>query len=269
MKGHAAVQSPFRAMKPGLLFPLLFLATLGKEGPVFAGEHENSPASRPFAVVELFTSEGCSSCPPADDLLAEIAAEARQKGQRIFPLAFHVDYWNDLGWTDPFSDHAYSRRQHEYAQVFDPRRVYTPQMVVNGADAFVGSDRDRAHRSIRTALSRPSPVAVALKAAPVGSDTLAVTYEVSGAPTDAILNIALIERGLVTRVPRGENAGRTLRHENVVRVFRTLPVGSGTLRLPIPTAVVRQNSSLVGYVQNPQDMAVLGATETLREGVNP
>ena len=258
-------------MRLDLLLPLLALAILGLGSPELADSGKIPPAAQPFAVIELFTSEGCSSCPPADDLLAEIAAEARQKGQRIFPLAFHVDYWNDLGWPDPFSDRTYSPRQHEYAQVFDPSRVYTPQMVVNGADAFVGSDRDRAHRSIRAALSRPSPVALALKAVPVGSDTLAVSYAVSGAPTDAVLNVALVERGLVTRVLRGENAGRTLRHENVVRVFRTVSLDSatGTLRLPIPPAVVRQNSSLVGYVQTPENMAVLGAAEAPPEGVNP
>ena len=237
--------------------PLLVLLLLARGAPVFAQE---VPSAQPFALVELFTSEGYSSCPPADDLLGVIAFEARQKGQRIYPLAFHVDYWDDLGWPDPFSDRAFSRRQHTYAQVFDPSRVYTPQMIVNGTDAFVGADRERARKSIRTALSRPAPVAVALRSVTWGADSLTVEYEVSGAPSGALLHIALVERGLVTRVPRGENAGRTLRHENVVRAFETVPGGGrGRVALRPPASVVRANASVVGYVQDPGRMTVLGA----------
>src|ERR1700761_4599853 len=91
-----------------------------------------SQTSTACAVVELFTSEGCSSCPPADAALAEIVADARKSGAPIFPLAFHVDYWNNLGWTDRFSDPAYSRRQSDYARARKADDLYTPQMIVNG-----------------------------------------------------------------------------------------------------------------------------------------
>lgn len=227
-----------------------------------AEERSAPPSTQPFALIELFTSEGCSSCPAGDDLLGEIASEARQKGQRIFPLAFHVDYWNDLGWVDPFSHPAYSRRQRAYAQVFDPSRIYTPQMIVNGTDAFVGSNRARARNTIRAALSHPAHVAVALMPEAWGTDSLAVAYEVSGAPPGAVLHVALVERGLVSAVPRGENAGRTLRHENAVRAFETVRLdGSsrGRIELKPPPSVVRANASLVGYVQDPDRMTVLGA----------
>src|SRR5262245_18067196 len=97
----------------------------------------DAPAA-PFALVELYTSEGCSSCPPADALLSKLVDAARRDGSRVFALAFHVDYWNRLGWRDPFSDPAFSERQSMYAKSFEPR--YTPQMVVNGVQSFVGSD---------------------------------------------------------------------------------------------------------------------------------
>jgi hypothetical protein len=110
----------------------------------------------PFALVELFTSEGCSSCPSADKVAAELVETARQKHTPIFVLCYHVDYWNNLGWRDRFSDKAYSHRQRRYAEVLNLDGVYTPQMIVSGREEFVGSDRARAYRSIQTALQTPS-----------------------------------------------------------------------------------------------------------------
>jgi hypothetical protein len=215
------------------------------------------------AVVELFTSEGCSSCPPADVLLAEIIQEARKQNRPVFGLAFHVDYWNRLGWTDPFSDAAFSRRQHEYAKAFKSDQVYTPQMIVNGSAELVGSDRARARAGIDAALKRPAKASVKLhpeKAA--DRDVLPFAYEVTGAPRGAVLNVALVERGLVTKVNRGENAGRTLRHENVVRRFQTRSLDNsakGTVEFKPPADLVRQNASVIAYVQEANLRTVLGA----------
>ena len=103
-------------------------------------------SSKPFAVVELFSSEGCSSCPPADALLRQITSYARDNHQRIYTLSFQVDYWNNLGWTDPFSSPQFSERQRQYAGVLSGG-VYTPEMIVNGQEAFVGSDADKAKQS--------------------------------------------------------------------------------------------------------------------------
>src|SRR5438045_1264832 len=97
-------------------------------------------ASEPFAVVELFASEGCSSCPPADNLLAELTQQAHAQGRQIFTLSFQVDYWNNLGWVDPFSSAQFTQRQYQYANTLETSSVYTPQMIVNGQYAFVGSD---------------------------------------------------------------------------------------------------------------------------------
>jgi hypothetical protein len=199
----------------------------------------SAPASRgipaPFALVELFTSEGCSSCPLADALLSELGAQARAAGRRVFTLAFHVDYWDDLGWKDPFDDPAWSQRQRDYSDAFGSDRIYTPQMIVNGAQEFVGSRGDEARRRIDEALAQPASVAVALRVhatapalPPTGSPAapLRIDYDMSGAPARVILHVALVEDGLVSEVRREENRGRTLRHDAVVRALETVVIGA-------------------------------------------
>jgi hypothetical protein len=238
---------------------LLLVAGIASAGRLDA----ETPAAKGFAVVELFTSQGCSSCPPADKLLSEISADARAKRQRVFAVAFHVDYWNHLGWTDPFSSKAFSLRQHAYAEKFGSTRVYTPQAVVNGTTEFVGSDRSRMQRSIAAALSRPARAKLTLRRIPHDqSGKIVVAYEVADATGEAVLNVALIERGLVTKVPRGENAGRSLTHDNVARVFESVPLRgkrSGEIVLPPPDGLARARSAVVGYVQEAGAPAVLAA----------
>jgi hypothetical protein len=218
----------------------------------------------PFALVELFTSEGCSSCPPADRLLGEIAKDARTRGRHVYCLSFHVDYWNGLGWRDPYSDSAFSRRQQEYANVFNSNRLYTPQMVVNGSAEFVGSDRTLAHDRIDDALKQPVRASVKLsEVEQKDPNHVLLGFEVSQAPPGSVLNVALVERGLVSRVTRGENGGQTLRHENVVRTFQTTRLGEagkGTVKLKLPADLVLKNTSAVAYVQNIDVGTVLGAT---------
>jgi hypothetical protein len=234
-----------------------------------AQEKEVQPKSddetgTPFAVVELFTSEGCSSCPPADDLLGEIVKDAQRRQQPIFCLSFHVDYWNRLGWRDPYSEAAFARRQRDYARVFKSDQVYTPQMIVNGSTEFVGSDRTRARKHIDVALKQPPRATVKLSQEQ-GNDPSSVVfaYEVGQAPRGGVLNLAVVERGLVSKVKRGENGGRTLRHENVVRAFQTTRLGEaakGTVELKLPAGLVRKNASAIAYVQDADTWAVLGAS---------
>lgn len=218
-------------------------------------EADDAPPA--FAVVELFTSEGCSSCPPADAVLAECVQDAREHGKRVYCLAFQVDYWNRLGWADPYSDAAFTRRQNGYAQTFSSNQVYTPQMIVNGTEEFVGSERERSRKSIDAALKRPAKALVKLREEKGGekenkAGAVIVSYESSAAPKGAVVNIAVVERGLVSKVARGENADRTLHHENVVRVFRTVPLdetAKGSVELKLPTDLVQKNASVIAYVQ--------------------
>ena len=188
-----------------------------------------------FAVLELFTSEGCSSCPPADRLLSDVIEDANEKGLEVYALSFHVDYWNRLGWKDPYSSAAYSERQRNYARALRSN-VYTPQLVVNGKDEFVGSNRAKAAMSIKKALDAPvKDLSIDFESKLMG-DKLSFTYKSGNKMEGKVLNVALVESGLSQNVSRGENRGRLLKHDNVVRAFESLELdalmGRGSLQLP-------------------------------------
>ena len=217
-----------------------------------------------FAVVELFTSEGCSSCPPADKLLGQIDERARADGSRVFPLAFHVDYWNHLGWTDPFSSEASSNRQRDYGRALHLESIYTPQMIVNGEREFVGSNGEIAEKAVSEALSRPGENTITLHLG-VGREygDVLTEYDVAGERKGRVLNIALVESDLTVKVPRGENSGRTLRHDNVVRQFTTVRLddaAQGNLSIPVPPGAQRKKLLVIAYVQDPVSMKITGAT---------
>jgi len=217
-------------------------------------------AAPPAVVVELFTSEGCSSCPPADAILRRIATDMAGRG--VVALSFHVDYWNGLGWPDPFSAPAYTTRQEAYARALGGSGLYTPEMVVGGRDAFVGSDQSHALASIEKALARPPAASITLEASVEAGRTVAASYVVRGAGTGALLHVAIAERGIVSHVARGENAGRTLQHENVVRAFQTLRLPStlrGRVRIELPASADLRRSMLAAFVQEPSSMEILGA----------
>ena len=189
-------------------------------------------------LVELFTSEGCSSCPPADLLLTRLAAERTIDGVEIVPLAFHVDYWNRLGWTDRFSAPAFTDRQQRYAAAWKTDRVYTPQAVVDGRVEFVGTDAERALAALAESGARPR-ARVALEVLPAADPgARRRTMNVAVAPParatfSAEVLLAVAEDGLVSQVTAGENANRRLEHTGVVRsLTRIGRVGKGAaLRL--------------------------------------
>jgi hypothetical protein len=168
-------------------------------------------------LVELFTSEGCSSCPPADVLLGELSSGKLDAGAPVAALSLHVDYWNRLGWTDPFSSPAFTERQGSYAK---DGNVYTPQMVVDGSAVFVGSDRKRALEAIRAASLAPK-TPLQLKLAPSAKDlridVSAPARPKGGAAADLL--VAVTEDDLVSNVSAGENAGRKIPHTAVVRAL--------------------------------------------------
>jgi hypothetical protein len=221
-----------------------------------------TPSAQPIALVELFTSQGCSSCPPADDNARAIADRARSEGRRVYVLSFHVDYWNDLGWTDPFSDAAHSTRQRRYASTLGGGRVYTPQLVVNGREELLGSDREGASAAVERALDERPALGVAASLKRRGERELLVAWELSSAPQDASLNFALVQGARDVSVTRGENRGRTLSHANVVRVFETEPIAAprGKRAVSMPEGVRPDAASVVVFAQSRQTLRVLGAT---------
>ena len=219
----------------------------------------DTSAGAPFAMVELFTSEGCSSCPPADQLVSEIAREAAREGRNVIALEFHVDYWNSVAWMDRWSDAAHSERQRRYASSLGSE-VYTPQAVVNGRLACVGSDRARLRQAIAAELKRPARAAISIESAPMSGHP-AIRYRVTGASSEARMCAALTESGLSSRVLGGENAGRVLTHDGVVREFIARPLGEE------PSGVVRFASGpnshhprrVVLFVQDPSSLEILAA----------
>ncbi|WP_444951619.1 DUF1223 domain-containing protein [Micromonospora ureilytica] len=215
-----------------------------------------------FAVIEMFTSQGCNSCPPAEELLSEIERDARERRQNVFALGFHVDYWDDLGWPDQFADAAYTARQEAYARAFGTRGLYTPQMVVNGTVEFVGSDRRRAASAIMSAMASTTTTPLALSVDNLGADRVMLDYRVEGPPPRAVLHVAVVERDLTSEIARGENAGRTLRQDNVVRAFRSVGLDAerGQVELATPSGLDPRSASVVGYVQENGDRAIVGAT---------
>lgn len=221
----------------------------------------NTDDEASFAVVELFTSEGCSSCPPADKLLGKIVDSAQKTDVRIFALAFHVDYWDYLGWKDAYSSAAFSQRQKEYASAFRSNRIYTPQMIVNGEHEFVGSSQRKAEKYVQQALKQSAKVNLSIEAKVSEARKVTIRYQADTIPSNSIINFALVERNIVRDIKRGENHGRTLRHDNVVRSFQksALSTKKGKALLEIPEDGVIENSSVIVYVQNRKNMQVMGA----------
>ena len=190
-------------------------------------------------VVELFTSEGCSSCPAADAALRELETAQSVPGVEVIALGQHVDYWNRLGWKDPFSSPAFTQRQRDYAAGFGSGS-YTPQAVVNGQYELVGSRRQQLVQTIEQAAQAPRAT-VSLQPAGNGSLTVRVSQLPAGTPASEVA-LALTETGLSSQVGRGENAGRLLRHAAVVRALRPLgAVGSdGVFSAIVPLNLASQ-----------------------------
>ena len=210
-------------------------------------------------VVELFTSEGCSSCPPADRLFSNLGGD-------VIQLGFHVDYWNHLGWRDPFSDARWSDRQRRYGDVFERGYIYTPQLVVNGQAEGIGSDRRDVQAMLQEAAAR-KPLAKLELAVEAGADDLAVAVAgrlEDGSKPTAVL-VAITESGFEIDVAAGENRNRTLRHQHVVRDLRELGrLRAGTpleqtVLLPLDADWKRDHVSVVAFAQDPVTLEIHGA----------
>jgi hypothetical protein len=224
--------------KIGLLSALLGLS-LGI-APLHAGE-------RPI-LVELFTSEGCSSCPPADALLAELAGRPD-----VLALSFHVDYWDRLGWKDPFSSPDATRRQHGYADLLGLATVYTPQMVVDGTWQAVGSDRSEVEQALGSARRNRDGVPVALA---IDHGRAQITLGQGGDGIAADLLLIGFDRRHVTSVARGENGGRTLSHVDVVRSIEEVASFDGRAKtLDVP---IRSSSDRIAAILQARDGRILG-----------
>jgi hypothetical protein len=227
----------------------------------YALQARRAPHADGFAVLELYTSEGCSSCPPADLLLLRIAKEAREQHTHVYPLSFHVDTWNQPAFSDPFSAAEHTRRQENYYKHHIYDGVYTPEMIVNGTKVVPARDEPPVRSAVAEALQTTAPINLKLALQRTGDEIIA-NVDLSAQPAGTVLNVALVERGLSNHVRKGENTGLTLEHENVVRVFKTIDVSGphASIPLTIPKGVKTNNCSVIAYAQNAK-LTVLGATE--------
>ena len=222
---------------------------------------KNAADSKGFAVVELFTSEGCSSCPPADAVVAKIQKESDDKP--IYILAFHVDYWNRLGWKDVFSSADYSRRQNQYADWLKTSEVYTPQIVVNGKTEFVGSEEGTLRNAIKANLQKDAAAEIMLSNIKVDGNKASLSYQITGNTGNTVLLVAVVQKSAQTKVERGENAGHTLSHVQIVRSLQSLNLkgSGGTESISLPTGFDAKGSELIAFLQNTSTGAIIGATK--------
>lgn len=221
--------------------------------------------ARTPVLVELFTSEGCSSCPPADALLQKLDHDQPIEAADIIVLGEHVDYWDVLGWHDRFSSHQYTDRQSGYSNRFNLNSSYTPQMVVDGTEQFVGNDVTRARQAIEHAARAPKLTLTLSPPVTTGRRLSAnVTAPVSDLQAD--LYAALVEPRAVTEVRRGENSGRRLQHAGVVRTLqrigtlRELGTTPRTVTFDAPEGTDIATLRIVVFAQKPNQGQILAAT---------
>jgi hypothetical protein len=248
------------------LLAFLLLAPSSSHNTVAASQREEAKAS--VVLVELFTSEGCSSCPPADKLLADLEQNQPLKGVQIIALSEHVDYWNRLGWKDPFSSAEFSKRQLDYMQALGLKDVYTPQMIVDGRTEFVGGNVAKAREAIGRAAALPK-ANLNLTITASTSKSVRLSLQVDNLPEIAAgdtadLMLAITESGLLSNVTKGENTGRKLTHTAVTR--KLMRIGSLSTKtfnaqksVDLDATWNRPNLKAVAFVQERLSHRVLGA----------
>lgn len=231
-----------------------------------ASSAESAPPYPSAVLVELFTSEGCSDCPPADELLRQVNGHKTAGGQLIVGISEHVSYWNGLGWKDPFSADLYTNRQNEYGSHFGLESVYTPQMVVNGREQFVGSD-SRALQAALAAESQRKQISLRIDSAQIKDKSVTFNYTASDLPAKGSLQLVavLVDDMDQSSVVRGENSGRKLTHVAVARALAPLgalhEAGQHSVTLPLPQSFLSNSATghhLVLFAQLDGPGAVVG-----------
>ena len=257
----------------GLMLTLLCVAVMAAiRPPARSASSSVAGPTRTPVVVELFTSEGCSSCPPADDLLSRMVQQQPIANVEVIALEEHVDYWNELGWVDPFSSGEWTARQQVYAGVLGNGNPYTPQMVVDGKTEFVGSQSRKAWQAVQQAASQQkAPVTLRLtNSLDASTENLSVTIDrlpEVGHRDTAEVWLAVTETGLRSAVKRGENAGEDLHHAAVVRTIRRIGEAkagkqtsfSGDATVTLLAQWKRENLHAVVFVQEKKSRRILGA----------
>lgn len=220
----------------------------------------NKADEKGFVVMELFTSQGCSSCPPADAILGSYAMK---NDAHIIPLAFHVDYWNRLGWIDSFSSSKYTERQQEYAAKFNLESTYTPQLILNGQNELVGSNESGIAAIVNDFLKKSAAVAITVSTPVITAGKVTIPYSLDKAIPNSSINAALVQDNVVTHIRAGENRGVKLTNYNVVRDLSTirLPGTVGKCTLQFPQGNTTAGFSIVLFLQDNESGKITGAVK--------
>jgi hypothetical protein len=263
------------AISTSVLLSVAALGAIQRKGEKSSVAGSKSADNPSPVVVELFTSEGCSSCPPADALLLKLMETQRPEKGSIVALEEHVDYWDQLGWRDPFSSHEWTGRQENYAGTLGKGNVYTPEMVVDGRVEFVGSREWEAKRAIEEqARKTKASVSVTPGNSSDGKERFNIHVGKLPDPVAADTSevwLAITETGLHSEVTRGENAGEDLHHAAVVRTLRKIGVANakdpetsfaGEAAVAFDRNWKRDNLRAVVFVQEKNSRQIVGAAET-------
>ncbi|UKT66037.1 DUF1223 domain-containing protein [Pedobacter mucosus] len=221
---------------------------------------QDKPAAEGFAVIELFTSEGCSSCPPADALIAKI--EKENSDRPVYILAYHVDYWDRLGWKDSFSNAINSKRQRQYANWLRLSSVYTPQIVVNGSQEFIGSEEKTLRNAVQNALSQTSLNHLEINIEEQTATNISLSYQRNQRVQGDNLVIAIVSPSATNKVERGENKGRILHHVQIVNNFETFNLNGkekGLVNLALGS--MKNDFELIAFLQNANSGQIMAATK--------
>jgi hypothetical protein len=257
------------SMNTRYIFLYVMIAAGLRPGALAQNSPTAAPDAKPAVVAELFTSEGCSSCPPADALLAELDRRETFAGVPVIVLSEHVDYWNHDGWRDPFSSEQWTQRQNDYNMRFRLDSVYTPQMVIDGAQQLNGSNGSQVAHAIETAAAQPGKLQIAISDTSWNNDVLHATVSVPDLSPQtakgATLYAVLADDEDTSNVARGENSGRTLKHVAVVRMMQKVSSlhgpYSGPVKIRLPRGVTRSKMRLVVFVQKGQNGQIYGAAQ--------
>ena len=211
------------------------------------------------ALLELYTSEGCSSCPPADRWLSQLSAQGFA-ADRVIPLALHVDYWDYIGWRDRFANPAFSARQREQARLAGSSAVYTPQVMINGRDFRSWHSSNSFAKQVADMKTAPARANIQLKLSRPAPDRVEASVSVSGQKENLVVYLALYENDLSSAVASGENAGNKLRHDYVVREWRgPMRVGDAAWlqTLQLKPEWQSAKTGVVAFLQNPMSGEVV------------
>jgi len=243
-----------------LSLPLAILLIMAFKG--FADDKKlanikNHNADKSFAVVELFTSEGCWSCPPADELIAKLEKDNQNK--KLFIMALHVDYWDHQGWKDRFSNSKFTERQKQYATWMNLSTLYTPQMVINGKTEMVGSETGKILQGIQSAMLETHPENLRLNVEQKEEKNIRVSYISTSNAKNTDILVALVQKHASSQVSAGENAGKALSHVQVVRELQSRSIkahDSFSFRLPD----TKNQWEIIAFEQEKKSGEIIDAT---------